>query len=49
MNLDFERTRDYLYNFQFQDVFIEELGWEQPSNTKKILSISRIKLIIIKE
>ena len=35
MNLDFERTRDYLDNFQFQDVFIEELGWEQPSNTKQ--------------
>ncbi|WP_210407296.1 DNA methyltransferase [Hydrocoleum sp. CS-953] len=35
MNLDFERIRDYLYNFQFQKVFIEELGWEQPSNTKK--------------
>ncbi|MBR8828237.1 MAG: ATP-binding protein [Gomphosphaeria aponina SAG 52.96 = DSM 107014] len=34
MTLNFERTRDYLNNFQFQDVFINELGWFQPSSDR---------------
>lgn len=34
MTLNFERTRNYLYDFRFKDVFIEELGWFQPSSTR---------------
>ncbi|EDX73049.1 hypothetical protein MC7420_2667 [Coleofasciculus chthonoplastes PCC 7420] len=38
MPLNFKRTRDLLYDFQFQELFIEELGWNQPS-TKKAVSL----------
>ncbi|MFP4123189.1 MAG: Eco57I restriction-modification methylase domain-containing protein [Coleofasciculus sp.] len=38
MPLNFQRTRDLLYNFQFHELFIEELGWYQPS-TKKAVSL----------
>lgn len=38
MSLNFQRTRDFLYNFQFNDLFIKELGWSQPSR-KKALSL----------
>ncbi|MBN3888075.1 MAG: hypothetical protein HWQ43_02445 [Nostoc sp. JL31] len=34
MSLNFKRTRDLLYNFQFSDLFIEELGWSKPSRQK---------------
>jgi hypothetical protein len=34
MPLNFQRTRDLLYNFQFSDLFIEELGWSKPSRQK---------------
>ncbi|MGK7873812.1 MAG: DNA methyltransferase [Xenococcaceae cyanobacterium] len=36
MALDFQRTRDLLYDFKFQDLFIEELGWSQPSSQKAV-------------
>ena len=36
MALNFQRTRDLLYNFQFEDLFIEELGWSQPTRKKAI-------------
>ena len=36
MTLNFQRIRDLLYNFQFQDLFIEELGWSQPSRKKAV-------------
>ncbi|MEH2241006.1 MAG: DNA methyltransferase [Nostoc sp.] len=36
MSLNFKRTRDLLYNFQFSDLFIEELGWSKPSSRKAI-------------
>ena len=36
MTLNFQRIRDLLYNFQFQDLFIEELGWSQPSKKKAV-------------
>jgi Putative DNA-binding domain len=36
MSLNFQRTRDLLYNFQFEDLFIEELGWSQPTRKKAI-------------
>ncbi|BAZ14540.1 putative transcriptional regulator [Calothrix sp. NIES-4071] len=36
MALNFQRTRDLLYNFQFEDLFIEELGWSQPTRTKAV-------------
>lgn len=37
MSLDFKRTRDLLDQFKFGDLFIEVLGWSQPS-TKKAIS-----------
>lgn len=36
MLLNFQQTRDLLHNFQFKDLFIEELGWSQPSRRKAI-------------
>lgn len=36
MSLNFQRTRDLLYNFQFSDLFIEELGWAKPSRQKAV-------------
>ena len=36
MPLNFQRTRDLLSNFQFSDLFIEELGWAKPSRQKAI-------------
>ncbi len=34
MALNFQRTRDLLRDFQFEDLFIEELGWSQPTRKK---------------
>ena len=36
MTLNFKRTRDLLYNFEFEDLFIEELGWSQPIRRKAV-------------
>ncbi|MDJ0617511.1 MAG: putative DNA binding domain-containing protein [Calothrix sp. MO_192.B10] len=36
MALNFQRTRDLLYKFQFEDLFIEELGWSQGTQRKPI-------------
>jgi len=36
MALNFKRTRDLLYNFQFEDLFIEELGWSQATRRKPV-------------
>lgn len=36
MALNFQRTRDFLYNFHFENLFIEELGWSQPTGKKAI-------------
>ncbi|MEH1838795.1 MAG: DNA methyltransferase [Nostoc sp.] len=36
MPLNFQRTRDLLSNFQFSDLFIEQLGWSQPSRQKPV-------------
>lgn len=36
MALNFQRTRDLLYNFQFEDLFIEELGWSQSIRRKAV-------------
>ena len=36
MALNFQHTRDLLREFQFEDLFIEELGWSQPTRTKPI-------------
>jgi hypothetical protein len=38
MALDFQRTRDLLYDFNFGELFIDVLGWSQPS-TKKALPL----------
>lgn len=34
MALNFQQTKNLLYNFQFQDLFIEQLGWDKPSRVK---------------
>ncbi|CCI22863.1 Genome sequencing data, contig C320 [Microcystis aeruginosa PCC 9808] len=39
MSLNFSRTRDLLSNFQFGELFIEELGWSHPRG-KKTVSIT---------
>jgi hypothetical protein len=43
MSLDqnfFSKTRDFLNEFRFHDLFIQELGWSQPATTKpKTLAI----------
>ncbi|MDB9392822.1 Eco57I restriction-modification methylase domain-containing protein [Microcystis aeruginosa] len=39
MPLNFSRTRDLLSNFQFGELFIEELGWSHP-RAKKTVSIT---------
>src|SRR5438552_18410270 len=31
MPIHFERTRDYLRQFDFQRLFVEELGWSRPA------------------
>ncbi|MDZ8137029.1 MAG: DNA methyltransferase [Nostoc sp. DedQUE04] len=36
MSLNFQRTRDLLNNFQFSDLFIEELGWSNPTRQKPV-------------
>ena len=36
MALDFQHARDLLYDFKFQNLFIEELGWSQPSSQKAV-------------
>jgi hypothetical protein len=36
MALNFQRTRDLLREFQFEDLFIEQLGWSQPTRRKPI-------------
>ncbi|MEH2192176.1 MAG: DNA methyltransferase [Nostoc sp.] len=36
MSLNFQRTRDLLNNFQFNDLFIEQLGWSKPSRQKPV-------------
>lgn len=36
MIINFQQTRDLLHHFQFRDLFIEELGWSQPSRRKTI-------------
>lgn len=36
MALDFQRTRDLLYNFNFGELFIDVLGWSQPSTKKAV-------------
>lgn len=34
--LNFQRTRNLLDEFQFEDLFIEQLGWSQPSRKKAV-------------
>ncbi len=36
MPLDFQRTRDLLYDFNFGELFIDVLGWSQPSTKKAV-------------
>jgi hypothetical protein len=39
MSLNFQQSRDLLYNFQFSDLFIEELGWSQSKQKAVSLEI----------
>ena len=36
MPLNFQRTRDLLYEFNFGELFIDVLGWSQPSTKKAV-------------
>src|SRR5436190_8880952 len=36
MAINFERTRERLAQFDFRKLFVEELGWSQPSSRKSI-------------
>jgi hypothetical protein len=36
MSLDLKKTREHLQSFHFSDLFIEELGWSQPSSRKAV-------------
>ncbi len=36
MQIDFEQTREYLKEFKFEDLFIEELGWDNPPETLNV-------------
>ncbi|MBD2564678.1 MULTISPECIES: Eco57I restriction-modification methylase domain-containing protein [Nostoc] len=36
MTLNFQRTRELLHKFQFQDLFIQELGWSDSSQKKAV-------------
>jgi hypothetical protein len=36
MALDFNRMRDWLRRFDFQQLFVEELGWSRPSNPQPV-------------
>ncbi len=43
MSLNFQRTRDLLYNFHFQDLFIEQLGWDNPTQKPFSLKIEEVE------
>ncbi len=46
MALNFQRTRDLLREFQFEDLFIEQLGWSQPTRRKPIpLEIENVETL----
>jgi hypothetical protein len=34
MSIHFDRARDSLNRFDFQRLFVEELGWNRPARTK---------------
>ncbi|BAY91162.1 MULTISPECIES: Eco57I restriction-modification methylase domain-containing protein [unclassified Tolypothrix] len=36
MTLNFQQTRELLHNFQFQDLFIQQLGWSDSSQKKAV-------------
>jgi hypothetical protein len=40
MNLDITRVRNHLQEFDFKTIFIEELGWSQPVQTKVTALVS---------
>lgn len=40
MPLDFQKARDWLSQFDFHNLFIDELGWNQPSSQKVVESLS---------
>jgi len=45
-NLNVALTRKSLQDFEFHDLFIEELGWSQPSSGKPVKSCRRWRCIL---
>lgn len=45
-NLNIERTRKALQSFDFKNLFIEELGWSNPTSTKKVYETIKDTAII---
>ncbi|MGB3636919.1 MAG: ATP-binding protein, partial [Rivularia sp. (in: cyanobacteria)] len=43
MTLNFQRTRDLLYEFQFEDLFIQQLGWDNPTQKPFSLKIENVE------
>lgn len=37
MSIDFQQSRDFLQEFKFSDLFVYQLGWNNPDSTKPIL------------
>ncbi|WP_414624762.1 DNA methyltransferase [Calothrix sp. CCY 0018] len=47
MSLNFQRTRDLLYNFEFEDLFIQQLGWDQPTQKPFVLQNENVETLYI--
>ena len=43
MSLNFHKTRDLLYEFQFEDLFIQQLGWDNPTQKPFSLKIEDVE------
>ena len=49
MALNFQHTRDLLREFKFEDLFIEQLGWSQPTRRKPIpLEIENVETLHVR-
>lgn len=36
MSIDFQQSREFLQEFQFNDLFVYQLGWNNPESQKII-------------
>ncbi len=43
MSLNFHKTRDLLYEFQFEDLFIQQLGWDRATQKPFSLEIENVE------